>query len=286
MRRLLDFLIGKRHWFLFLLLEVVSFMLIYRNHAYQQSVMLSTANIVSANIVSFTGSVTSYLNLRDKNRMLIERNGELEIELLRLQRQVESMIADTTSFHAFAAEEPPSRQFPYEVTMARVVNNSVMYLSNYITINKGSADGISPDMGVVSESGVVGVVSIVSDYYSVVIPVLNPKFRLSCKVLGSGYFGLMSWDGRSTRYAKLDELPRHAEFKEGDIIVTSSYSGMFPEGVMVGSVSSFERQRDDNFYSLTVRLATDFHRLSSVMVIKNYHQKEQTQIEEEAKSNG
>ncbi|MDR1918836.1 MAG: rod shape-determining protein MreC [Tannerellaceae bacterium] len=284
MRRLLDFLIGKRHWFLFLLLEVVSFMLIYRNNAYQQSVMLSTANVVTANIVSFTGSLTSYLNLRDKNRELIERNGQLEIELLRLQRQVETMIADTTSFRGFISE--PANQFPYAVIMAKVVNNSVTYLSNYITIDKGSKDGISSDMGVVSEGGVVGIVSTVSDYYSVVIPLLNPKFRLSCKVLGSSYFGSMSWDGRSTQYAKLDELPRHVEFKEGDTIVTSGFSAIFPEGIMVGNVSSFERQRDDNFYSLTVKLTTDFHRLNSVMVIKNYRQNEQLQIEEEAKSNG
>jgi rod shape-determining protein MreC len=246
--------------------------------------MLSTANVVTANIVSFTGSVTSYLNLRDKNRELIERNGQLEIELLRLQRQVETMIADTVSFRGFINE--PARQFPYDVIMAKVVNNSVTYLSNYITIDKGRRDGISPDMGVVSEGGVVGIVSTVSDYYSVVIPLLNPKFRLSCKVLGSSYFGSMSWDGRSTRYAKLDELPRHVEFKEGDTIVTSGFSAIFPEGIMVGNVSSFERQRDDNFYSLTVKLTTDFHRLSSVMVIKNYRQNEQIQIEQEAKGNG
>ncbi|MDR2118708.1 MAG: rod shape-determining protein MreC [Tannerellaceae bacterium] len=283
MRRLLDFLIGKRHWFLFLLLEVVSFLFIYRNNAYQQSVMLSTANVVAANFVSLTGSVTSYLNLREKNRELIERNGQLEIALLRLQRQVETMIADTVSFRGFI--HSPERQFPYDVIVARVVNNSVTYLSNYITVDKGSDDGISPDMGVVSESGVVGIVSTVSRHYSVIIPLLNPKFRLSCKVLGSSYFGSMSWDGRSTRYAKLDELPRHVEFMEGDTIVTSGFSAIFPEGIMVGNVSSFERQRDDNFYSLTVKLATDFHRLSSVMVIKNYRQNEQIQIEEEVKSN-
>jgi rod shape-determining protein MreC len=282
MRRLFDFLIEKRHWFLFLFLEVVSFMFIYHNNAYQQSVMLSTANVVTANIVSLTGSAMSYLNLREKNRELIERNGQLEIELLRLQREMETMKADTVSFRGFISHT--ERQFPYDVIIAKVINNSVTYLSNYITIDKGSDDGILSDMGVVSEGGVVGIVSTVSDHYSVIIPLLNPKFRLSCKVLGSSYFGSMSWDGRSTRYAKLDELPRHVEFKEGDTIVTSGFSAIFPEGIMVGNVSSFERQRDDNFYSLTVKLVTDFHRLSSVMVIKNYRQKEQMQIEEEAKS--
>jgi rod shape-determining protein MreC len=283
MRKLLDFLISKRHWFLFFLLEAVSFMLIYRNNAYQQSIMFSTANVVSANIVSLGGSVTSYLNLREKNRELIERNGLLEIELLRLQRQIETMVADTASFHSFISDT--MRQFPYTVVSAKVVNNTVAYLSNYVTIDKGRDDGISPDMGVVSEDGVVGIISTVSDHYSVVIPILNPKFRLSCKVLGSSYFGSMSWDGRNTQYAKLDELPRHVEFNKGDTIVTSGFSTIFPEGIMVGTVLSFERQRDDNFYSLTVRLSTDFHSLNSVMIIKNYHQNEQKRVEQEAKGN-
>jgi rod shape-determining protein MreC len=284
MRKLLDFLINKRHWFLFLLLEVISFMLIYRNNAYQQSIMFSTANVVTANIVSLSGSVTSYLNLREKNRELIERNGQLELELLRTQRHIETMIADTISFRSYVNDT--TRQFPYAIIPAKVVNNTVAYLSNYITIDRGRADGVLPDMGVVSEGGVVGIISKVSDHYSVVIPILNPKFRLSCKVLGRSYFGSMSWDGRHTQYAKLDELPRHVEFKVGDTIVTSGFSTIFPDGIMVGTVSSFERQRDDNFYSLTVKLATDFHSLSSVMVIKNYYQNEQKQIEQEAKGNG
>lgn len=88
------------------------------------------------------------------------------------------------------------------------MNNSVTHLSNYITVDKGKLDGIMPDMGVVSERGVVGIVSTVSDHFSVIIPLLNPKFRLSCKVLGSSYFGSLSWNGRNTLYANLDELPR------------------------------------------------------------------------------
>ena len=110
MRKLLDFLINKRHWFLFLLFEAISFTLVYRNNAYQQSIMFSTANVVSANIVSIGGSAASYLNLREKNRELIERNGQLEIELFRLQRKLEMMAGDTMSFHAFINDSV--RQFP------------------------------------------------------------------------------------------------------------------------------------------------------------------------------
>jgi rod shape-determining protein MreC len=280
MRKLLDFLIRKRHWFLFIFLEFVSVALIYRNSAYQQSIMLSTANVITANIVSVTGSVTSYLNLRDQNKDLLERNGRLEMDLLRMKDMVEAMKADTAVFRAFVNDS--ARFFPYEFTTAKVINNSVTYLSNYITLNKGRKDGILLDMGVVSESGVVGVVSTVSDYYSVVLPLLNTKFKLSCKVLGSSHIGSLSWNGRSARYANLDELPRHVQFQLGDTIVTSGYSAVFPEGILVGFVSSFERQRDDNFNSLKIELATDFQRLSNVMVIRNFHQEKQWAIEREA----
>ncbi|MDR1402348.1 MAG: rod shape-determining protein MreC [Tannerellaceae bacterium] len=283
MRKLLDFLIRKRHWFLFIFLEFISVALIYHTNAYQQNIMFSTANVITANIVSVTGSVTSYLNLREKNKDLLERNGRLEMELLRMKDMVEAMKADTVVFRAFVNDS--ARFFPYEFTTAKVINNSVTYLSNYITLNKGRKDGILPDMGVVSESGAVGVVSLVSDYYSIVLPLLNTKFKLSCKVLGSSHIGSLSWNGRDAQYANLDELPRHVQFQLGDTIVTSGYSAVFPGGILVGFVSSFERQRDDNFNSLKIKLATGFQRLSNVMVIRNFRQEEQWAIEREVQGN-
>ena len=245
MRKLLEFLIGKRHWFLFILLEAVSLMLVYRNNAYQRNIIFSSANVVTGYIASISGSVTSYLNLRDINKELLERNGQLELQMLDLQDQLDALIADTVSFKGFAPDS--TEQFPYSFVVADVVNNSVTHLSNYITVDKGKLDGIMPDMGVVSERGVVGIVSTVSDHFSVIIPLLNPKFRLSCKVLGSSYFGSLSWNGRNTLYANLDELPRHVEFQKGDTIVTSGYSAVFPSGIIVGTVADFETQHDIHY---------------------------------------
>lgn len=283
MRKLLDFLVRKRHWFLFILLEILSLMLIYRTNAYQRNIMFSSANVVTGHISSVSGYITSYLNLREINKELLERNGQLEMELLELQDQVDMMVADTVSFAGFAPDS--TEQFPYSFVMADVVNNSVVRLSNYITVNKGRKEGIAPDMGVVSERGVVGIVSAVSDHFAVVIPLLNPKFRLSCKVLGSSYFGSLTWGGRNARYANLEELPRHVEFQKGDTIVTSGYSAVFPTGIIVGTVADFEKQHDDNFYSLEVELATDFQSLNNVRIIKNYRQEEQVSVEREAKKN-
>lgn len=283
MRKLLDFLVRKRHWFLFILLEIVSLALVYRNNAYQRNIIFSSANVITGHLASVSGYVFSYLNLKEINKELLDRNGQLELQVLELQDQLESMRADTATFAGFAPDS--TEQFPYSFVIASVVNNSVTHLSNYITVDKGRKDGVEPDMGVVSERGVVGIVSTVSDHFAVIIPMLNPKFRLSCKVLGSSYFGSLSWKGRDTRFANLEELPRHVEFQKGDTIVTSGYSAVFPSGLIVGTVADFEKQHDDNFYSLDVLLATDFQALNNVRIIRNYHQAEQLRVEQEAKKN-
>ena len=283
MRKLLDFLVRKRHWFLFVLLEIVSLMLIYRNNAYQRNIIFSSANVLTGHIASVSGYVTSYLNLHEINKELLERNGQLEMELLELQDRLDMMVADTVAFAGFAPDS--TEHFAYSFILAGVVNNSVSHLSNYITVNKGSKDGIAPDMGVVSERGVVGIVSTVNDHFSVIIPLLNPKSQLSCKVLGSTYFGALIWKGRDIRFANLEKLPRHVEFQKGDTIVTSGYSSVFPAGLIVGTVADFEKQHDDNFFSLEVELATDFQALNNVRIIKNYNQAEQRRVEQEARRN-
>lgn len=279
MRKLLEFLLAKRHWFLFILLEIIAFVFIYQNNAYQRNIILSSANIVTGRIAEISGWVTSYMDLREINRDLSERNGELEMELLRLQEQLETLQADTVVFRGFTPDSV-TVEFPYSFIMARVIYNSVSYTSNFITINKGRNDGVLPDMGVVSDKGIVGVVSSVSDHMAIVIPVLNPKFKLSCKVKGSSYFGSMTWNGRSVQYATLEQLPRHVEFLKGDTIVTSGFSTIFPSGIIVGTIHNFEKERDDNFFSLDVKLATDFTSLSNVRVVQNYRQEEQKLLQE------
>ena len=134
--------------------------------------MFRSANVKAGHIATVSGFVTTTLNLSDKHPELLERNGQLEMELPDLQDQLEMMRADTALFAGFASDS--TEHFPYSFVTADVVNNSVTHLSNYITVNKGRKDGVEPDMGVVSERGVVGIVSTVSDHFSVVIPLENP----------------------------------------------------------------------------------------------------------------
>ncbi len=246
--------------------------------------MISTTNVITGNMASLTGKVSGFFNMRAINRELSEKNGELEMQLLQLQNEIQLLQAQGRGFSGLATDS--ARLFPYQFIMAQVKNNSVTQLSNYITIDKGKKDGITSQMGVVSEGGLVGVVSLVGDHFSVVLPVLNPKFRQSCKVLGRNYAGSLVWDGRNARYAQLKELPRHVEFQKGDTVITSGYSAIFPAGIIVGTVSDYRREHDDNFYTLEVELSTNFQALDYVRVLINEEQAEQWKLEKEMAEDG
>ena len=150
-----------------------------------------------------------------------------------------------------------------------MINNSISRPYNYITVEKGTIDGVAPEMGVVDQNGVVGVVNVVSEHYARIISLLNPQFRLSCKLKGSDVFGSLVWDGGSPEEALLEELPKHTVYEPGDTIVTSGYSSVFPEGIPVGTIKSADRGVDDNFFTLRIKLFTDFSRLSTVRIISN-----------------
>jgi len=280
MKKLLAFLVAKRRWILFILCEIISFLLIYRNNAYQRNVMLSSANTITASISSVSQRFFSYFDLQHANNELMERNKALELEALRLRNHIQTLVHDTVSFqHLFAQDDQ------YEYITAGIVKNSTTRVRNYFTINKGYKDGIRPDMGVVSPMGVAGIVMTVTNNFSVVLSLLNTQFSISAKVMNHNYSGSLSWDGIDTRYAYLKELPTYATFQIGDTVVTSGFSSIFPPDILIGVVESYNKQRDDNYNSLKVRLATDFLSLNSLFVIRNKLQEEQLEAEREAMSN-
>ena len=265
MRNLLDFLIKYSKWFLFIIYVIISCMLLFNNNPYQHYIYLTSANKVSSLVFKNSGMVTSYFHLHDINEDLQRQNASLESEVIWLRKQLalrqEEITADSI------ARDSSLRQFDF--ILAHVISNSVSRVNNYITIEKGRLDSVKPEMGVVDQNGVVGIVNIVGDRSARVISLLNPKMRLSCKVKGREYFGSLVWDGKSPHEALLEEMPRHEKFKKGDTIVTSGYSAVFPEGIPVGTIISHEKEHDDNFYALRIKLFTDFTTLSTVRVIRN-----------------
>jgi rod shape-determining protein MreC len=219
----------------------------------------------------------SYINLNGANDNLLKRIAQLETEVYNYRMILETQ-SDSSQTASFAVDSVKSLIFRF--TPARVVNNSISKLENYITLNKGSEDGIEPDMGVITESGVVGVILNTSPHFSTVISVLNPKFKLSCKVKYNNYSGPLVWDGKDSQYTDLTELPRHVAFEVGDTIVTSGYSTVFPEGLPVGSIVDSKKQKDDNYNSVKIKLFTNFNNLTKVMIVKNIYQKEQKDLED------
>ena len=276
MRNLISFLIKHSVWILTVFYVIVSAVLLFRFNAYQQSVFFSSANQVSGWVYSLSGNITGYFGLRQINRDLQERNGFLEMEVARLKRVLES--DDYKTLAEYASKDTALSRYNFQV--AQVINNSVMRPANYITINKGSDDGIRTEMGVIDRNGVVGKVDIVGKNFSRVISLLNPKWRLSCKVKYSDYFGSLVWDGQDARYAVLEELPRPVDFAIGDTIITSGFSSVFPEGIFVGTIKEYSKQKNDNFYALKIELSTDFYRLNDVLVIDCPGQEERKEIEE------
>ncbi|WP_297930184.1 rod shape-determining protein MreC [uncultured Coprobacter sp.] len=279
MRKLISFLINHSPIFVYAFYLVICFVLLFKFNPYQQSVFFSSANEMAGRFYIMTSGITGYFGLREINRDLQKQNGNLEMELIRLRDEVSRLSGDTLLIRT-SADSVLSR---YDFQIAQVINNSVFRTHNYITLNKGRKDGIHSEMGVIDQNGIVGIVNVVSDHYAVAISLLNPKLRLSCKVKGSNYFGSLVWDGKDPRFAVLEELPRHVKFVKGDTIVTSGYSSVFPEGLMVGTVDGFSKQRNDNFYALTVKLSTDFFRLNDVRILDDRGQKERRILEMEAK---
>lgn len=265
MRNLIDFLARHNHWFLFILLEVLSFVLLFHYNSYQGSVWFSSANAVSGKVFEWNASVTQYFSLVDVNKALTERNIYLERQVEQLTEQLEKAGRDSTEIERMQT----SVLKDCNTIPAKVVSCSLNKLNNFITIDKGYADGVRKDMGVVCGTGVVGIVYLVSEHYSVLIPVLSSVSNISCTIRSRGYFGYLHWKGGSPEEAYIDDIPRHARFKLGDVIVTSGYSSVFPPGIVVGKIKHVYNSANGLSYRLKITLSTDFGRLRDVCVIND-----------------
>ncbi len=278
MKKLLDFLVKYNYWLLFVLLEAASFALLFRFNRYQQGVFFTTANAVAGKIYETEAAILSYFSLGQENLRLTEQNLQLERELSRLQAELLQAGADSAGLDSMMAE--PLQEI--RLIRGRVVHNSLTRRKNFLTLDCGSSDGVQSGQGVVSSSGVTGIVYLTSAHYSVVVSLLNVDSRISCKIADTGYFGTLTWDGRDARYAYLEGIPRHAKFRRGGRIVTSGYSEVFPEGLPVGRIGEVTTSDDGLSYRLQVVLSTDFGNLSEARVIGQTFDPEQFRLLQEA----
>ena len=274
MHNLVEFIKKNFHWFLFLMLEVASMVLLFRFNGYHGSVWFTSANIVSGKVYEATSYINQFFSLIGINEQLTQRNIVLEKQVQALSDKINHLTADTT----IANKEMRNALASTKIINARVISNSIDKLDNFITLDKGAADGVRPDMGVVCGTGIVGIVYQVSQHYSIIIPVLSSHTRISCQIQKRGYFGYLIWDGKSPRYAYIDDIPRHAHFRLYDKIVTSGYSSVFPPGLMVGKVLHVYNSPDGLSYRLMIELSTDFSNLRNVCIIDDSTIHEQLEV--------
>jgi len=269
MLSLLRFLFEKRNFLFFVLLEVLCGWMIFTFNKYQGAFYFNSSNAIAANVFSFNRGITSYFDLQEQNDKLAFENIALRraLELEKAIRKIDTLsVSDSIRRDAF------------EFIPARVVKNSLNGTQNFITINKGDLDGMSPYMGLIGPQGVVGELKYCSDHYATGFSLLHVKNGLSAKLSGSGAVGTLQWDGVDSRYAKLNYIGRHYFIQPGDSVNTSGFNAVFPAGIPIGVV---EKVSDDNqsFYNITVRLATDFSSLDHVYVIKSKRKPEIDSLE-------
>lgn len=246
-----------------MLLEAVSMLLLVRFNDYQGSVGFTAANGMVAYVGELYTDAVAYLHLAENNRDLTRANVELQTENERLRQALAKSTRDTTLTERLMLDKLKG----YSLVEAEVVSNNAERTNNYLVINRGTEDGVRPEMGVVGGGGVVGIVYLAGPRHALVIPVTNRKSSISCRVRGQNYFGYLQWDGRSMLSAYVDDVPRYAKVKRGDAVETSGYSAVFPPGIFVGRIRNISNSPDGQSYRLDVTLGTNFANLRDVAVV-------------------
>ncbi|MES2387946.1 MAG: rod shape-determining protein MreC [Bacteroidota bacterium] len=249
-----------RVFMLFLILEGLSLWLLFSANSYQGVVWLNSSNAVAGRILEISGTVNSYFYLNTENAELARENANLNARLKAMEAERASFGLDTMHF---------PRPIEYKYRVAKVINNSVARVKNFMTINRGTEDGIKAGMGVISALGVVGRVKNCSAHYSTITSALHSDMLISAGIKRNNAFGTIRWEGNNPYQARMLYIARHIKPLVGDTIITSDYSTVFPSGIMVGKIAKIKLNDNETFYDITVNLSTDFSTLSYVYVIEN-----------------
>ncbi|MBQ0048800.1 MAG: rod shape-determining protein MreC [Bacteroidales bacterium] len=261
----LDWFRTHLHWFVFLILEGASLVMLFRFSIFHKSVWTTQTNALAGTVLQWEADWHSYLDLRDINKALVRENLVLQTSNERLRNRIETLTHDTNYVEQLMLNHLEA----FKVIPAHVVDNSIRRRDNILTLDKGRLDGVRNEMGVVSGTGIVGIIYEVSDHFSLVLPVLNSRSNISCRLRGTNYFGSLHWKGGNPLDAYIDDIPRHARFRVGDVVETSGYSSVFPAGIFVGRVMQVLNSPDGLSYELKVRLSTDLANLYDVNIIDN-----------------
>lgn len=270
MKNIVSFLYRNNFFFIFLLLEIFCIIIISKNKGYQGSKLISSANDISSNVYQISANTKEYLQLKTENDRLAFENNYLK-------NRIKFGYA-ALPLKIYTKNDTLYRQ-EYKFMNAKVINSSVNKRNNYLTLNIGSSQGVAQDMAVVNSEGIVGVVKAVSQNYSSVMSVLHKDVIIPCQLKKEGVNGTLLWEGLDYNYCNLIDIPTHVRLKKGDTVITSSLSGIFPEGILVGFVDSYERRQNESFYTVKIKLKTDFKKINHVSVINYIYKTEKDSLE-------
>ncbi len=275
MRPLIQFFIRNYNFFLFLLLEFFAFLLIFQNNYYQQSAFFNASNAISGGIYSYYSGFTDYLSLKKVNKTLADENSNL------LNLQKSSFIK--TNNKTFIVNDTLYQQ-QYTYLSAKVISNTTNRINNYLTLNKGSKQGIKKNMGVISPQGIVGIVKDVSENFCTVTSLLHSKSKISAKIKKNDYVGTIVWNGDDYRIVTMKDVPTHVKIYIGDTIISSGYSMMFPEGISIGTIYLYGTNKGKDFYEIKVKLFNDFNNISYVYIVNNLMKDELNELEKRSQN--
>jgi len=269
MRNLIQFIWKNNFFFLFIIIETFCIYLVVQNNAYQRASFINSSNALSANILKTSANIEEYFYLKNENENLAKENAILRNQLIESKQYI---INDS---HWVNMPNIPQK---YLYTTAKVVNNSTNRRNNYLTLDKGSKHGIRKNMAVISSTGIVGQVQEVSENFCTVMSLLHSKTTISVAIKKDGSFGPLSWDGDNYEYATINDIPTHVKLAKGDTIVTSTNTITYPKNILVGTVENFEMGK--KFFTVKVKLFTNFKKLSNVYIVTNLFKKEQEELEQ------
>ncbi len=259
MRTILRFIIKQHNLLVFLIISVFCLVLTIRNNDYQKAVSVKFFDEVTGNIHHGYFSIVQYLNTINENKKLATENALLRKALLNKKDTGNQIITNNNQ---------------YDLIIANVIYASVFRSNNYLVINKGSLDSIKPDMGVICPEGVVGIIKSTSPHFSVIIPVINTNAHISSRIKTNKYFGTTTWDGINPEVVNLSDIPYHVKLKQGDTVITSGFSAIFPEGINIGTIKHFDNSEGSDFYNIEIKLSTEFSKINFVYIVKNKLQEE------------
>ncbi|MGO4817844.1 rod shape-determining protein MreC [Flavobacterium sp. W22_SRS_FP1] len=273
MQQIFNFIFKNSSRLLFLLLLSISFLLTIQAHSYHKSKIISSANFLSGGVYEKIYNVGEYLNLRTENESLALENARLK-----------SMLFKTTDSAAIKNFENLKVQLPDDVLVSKVIHNSYNVHENFLTLNSGSLLGVKPDMGVVNNLGLVGIIDKTSPKYSTVVSILNVRSRINAKIKKSNHFGSLVWNAKSTGFVQLIDVPRLAAIRKGDTIVTGGQSVIFPENINIGTIDKIEIDNQTHYYTINVKLFNDMTNLGHVYIIKSKDREELNNLEKTTKN--